>query len=128
MKLGRFTVTNITSSVPTDAIPRTHVKTVMRGKGDPGYLGSAGSCFHYLFISCSSTILFHPAKVMISESALALVCSHDKLPNLARKGGVLTPMSALGDVLIERLQSTGRFEFTSEIVVPSHGKAGKKTD
>jgi short subunit dehydrogenase-like uncharacterized protein len=107
MKLGRFRVTNITSSVPTDAIPRTHVKTVMRGKGDPGYLGSA---------------------VMISESALALVCSHDKLPNLARKGGVLTPMSALGDVLIERLQSTGRFEFTSEIVVPSHGKAGKKTD
>lgn len=64
---------------------------------------------------------------MISESALALVFSHDKLPNLARKGGVLTPMSALGDVLIERLRDTGRFEFTSEVIT-SHGKAeGKKT-
>jgi short subunit dehydrogenase-like uncharacterized protein len=53
---------------------------------------------------------------MISESALALVFDIKKLPALARRGGVLTPMSALGEVLIERLKETGRFEFTSEIV------------
>ena len=53
---------------------------------------------------------------MISESALALVLNIEKLPALGRKGGVLTPMSALGDVLIERLKETGRFQFTSEVV------------
>ena len=53
---------------------------------------------------------------MISEAALALVFDTNKLPALARRGGVLTPMSALGDVLIERLKETGRFRFTSQIV------------
>lgn len=44
LEKGHFTVTNIASSVPTDdGVPRTYVKSVMRGKGDPGYLGSAGS-------------------------------------------------------------------------------------
>lgn len=64
--------------------------------------------------------------VMISESALALVFDTDKLPALGRRGGVLTPMSALGDVLIERLKDTGRFTFTSEIV-HAQGAEGKKT-
>jgi short subunit dehydrogenase-like uncharacterized protein len=54
--------------------------------------------------------------VTSSESALALLFDTEELPALARKGGVLTPMSALGDILIERLKNTGRFEFTSEIV------------
>jgi hypothetical protein len=44
LEKGHFTVTNIASSVPTDdGVPRTYVKSIMRGKGDPGYLGSAGS-------------------------------------------------------------------------------------
>jgi short subunit dehydrogenase-like uncharacterized protein len=59
---------------------------------------------------------------MISEAALALVFDTNKLPALARRGGVLTPMSALGDVLIERLKETGRFRFTSDIV-DSKGRA-----
>jgi short subunit dehydrogenase-like uncharacterized protein len=53
---------------------------------------------------------------MISEAALALVFDTNKLPALARRGGFLTPMSGLGDVLIERLKETGRFRFTNEIV------------
>lgn len=53
--------------------------------------------------------------VMISESALLLLAV-DKLPPLARRGGILTPMTAFGDLLIERLQATGRFEFTSEVI------------
>lgn len=38
------------------------------------------------------------------------------LPLLARRGGILTPMTAFGDVLIKRLEATGRFEFSSSIV------------
>ncbi|KZP18410.1 hypothetical protein FIBSPDRAFT_595724, partial [Athelia psychrophila] len=95
MKNGWFKYTNISSSVPTVSSPRKYVETVMSGKGDPGYLGTA---------------------VMISESALSILLDYDKLPALGRRGGVLTPMSALGDVLINRLTDTGRFTFTSELV------------
>jgi hypothetical protein len=38
------------------------------------------------------------------------------LPSLARKGGVLTPMTAFGDALLRRLEETGKFEFSSSIV------------
>lgn len=56
--------------------------------------------------------------VMISEAALSLLPgSFHKLTPLARRGGVLTPMSALGDVLIERLGKTGRIELVSELAV-----------
>ena len=69
---------------------------------------------------------------MIAESALCLLLPlvsesknaiHDKpkdnlhaLPPLARKGGILTPMTAFGDVLLQRLEETGRFEFSSSII------------
>lgn len=60
---------------------------------------------------------------MISESALSILLDYDKLPALGRRGGVLTSMSALGDVLIKRLTDTGRFTFTSELI----DEEGKKT-
>jgi short subunit dehydrogenase-like uncharacterized protein len=123
MKKGWFKVTNITSSVPTAITPRTHVKSTIYGRGDPGYLATAGKS-PSIFISLPCTNLF---VVMISESALALVFDTPKLPALARRGGVLTPMSALGDVLIERLKDTGRFEFTSEIVPGTGQGEAKKT-
>jgi short subunit dehydrogenase-like uncharacterized protein len=53
---------------------------------------------------------------MISECALAIVFDHDSLPELGRKGGVLTPMSALGDVLVRRLEGTGSFRFESGLL------------
>ena len=69
---------------------------------------------------------------MIAESALCLLlplvsesknANHDKhkdnlhaLPSLAREGGILTPMTAFGDVLLQRLEETGRFEFSSSII------------
>jgi hypothetical protein len=52
--------------------------------------------------------------VEIAECALALALEKDALPPLGRTGGVLTPASALGDVLVRRLEATGRFAFTSE--------------
>ena len=51
------------------------------------------------------------------ETSLSILLDFDKLPKLGQEGGVLTPMSALGDVLVERLERTGRFEQRSEIVV-----------
>lgn len=41
---------------------------------------------------------------MISEVALALLKDHDRLSPLAQQGGSLTPATALGNVLVERLE------------------------
>ena len=48
MEKGFFEVINITSSVPTDTTPCTHVETIMTGRGDPGYLATAGPSLHTL--------------------------------------------------------------------------------
>lgn len=53
-------------------------------QGDPGYAATA---------------------VMFGESALALALQRDALPE--SPGGVLTPATALGDVLVERLRAAG---------------------
>lgn len=82
-------------------------------KGDP-YLATASE---YPSVILYIAILYtHLFSVTSAESALALLFESERLPALASKGGILTPMSALGDVLIERLKDTGRFEFTSEII------------
>ncbi|HEV7624671.1 MAG TPA: enoyl-ACP reductase, partial [Amnibacterium sp.] len=53
------------------------------GPGDPGYAATA---------------------VMLGESALALALDGDRLP---ARAGSLTPATALGDVLVERLRTAG---------------------
>lgn len=56
---------------------------------------------------------------LVSESESAIRNKKDNLyalTPLARKGGVLTPMTAFGDVLIQRLEETGKFKFSSSIV------------
>jgi short subunit dehydrogenase-like uncharacterized protein len=53
---------------------------------------------------------------MMCECALAIVLDHDSLPELGKKGGVLTPVSALGDVLVRRFEGTGRFQFASMVL------------
>jgi short subunit dehydrogenase-like uncharacterized protein len=52
-------------------------------QGDPGYRATA---------------------VLLGESALSLVLDRDRLPDEA---GVLTPATALGDVIVERLRGAG---------------------
>ena len=60
------------------------------GQGDPGYAATA---------------------VMLGESALALALDGDRLPERA---GSLTPASAMGDVLVERLRAAGHtYEVTA---------------
>jgi short subunit dehydrogenase-like uncharacterized protein len=61
--------------------------------------------------------------VEIAECALALALQREALPPLGRAGGVLTPASALGNVLVRRLEATGRFEFASEVIA-GDGHAG----
>ena len=81
---------NVTAS--DEPSPR-YAKTVIKGRGDPGTQLTA---------------------VMVVESALALLL--DELPPLAAGGGVLTPMTALGDSLIHRLRANERFEIETGVV------------
>ena len=44
---------------------------------------------------------------MLCESALALALQLDELPGGRKQGGLLTPASGLGDVLVQRLCAAG---------------------
>ncbi|KAH8832492.1 NAD-P-binding protein [Flagelloscypha sp. PMI_526] len=99
MERRSCSILNITKSTttPGNSIPTT-VRTTVDIKGDAGYLVTS---------------------ILIGECALsALPANKHRLPPLGRKGGFLTSMTAFGDVLIERLERTGRFRFASEVVDP----------
>jgi short subunit dehydrogenase-like uncharacterized protein len=54
---------------------------------------------------------------MISEASLCLALEFDKPPyKQVGGGGVLTPMSALGEVYIERMKKYAGLEIESEVV------------
>lgn len=89
-----MTYTNVTS---TDAPNPDHVQTTVTFKGGP----------------------YSMTAVFAGESALALLFDHDKLTNLAKEGGVLTPMSALGDTLVERLLKSGRVSYVTKPLYPT---------
>ncbi|KIJ66143.1 hypothetical protein HYDPIDRAFT_110317 [Hydnomerulius pinastri MD-312] len=100
LEQGAINITNITTSTP-DARGRTvSVRSIFRGKGEAGYLLSS---------------------IMIAECALSLILDSADLPAFASRGGVLTPMTAFGDVLIERLKACGRISIESEVLVASNG-------
>ena len=83
---GHFT----TETYTTTSTGRRY-RSRMRAKGDPGYKATA---------------------VMLAESALSLALHRDVLPN---RTGVLTPAAAIGDVLIDRLESAGFVLETEEL-------------
>lgn len=62
------------------------VKGVIRDQGDPGN---------------RATVKF------LCESALSLALNSDQLPGGSQRGGILTPATALGEVLAERLRKAG---------------------
>jgi len=96
---GWYKGVNVASSLSN---PPRHVQTTLKIKGDPGYAGAA---------------------VMVSESAIALLPQNrDALTPLGREGGVLTPMSAIGDTLIERLKATDRIEIESFELIDGRAK------
>ncbi|KAK7057760.1 Sacchrp-dh-NADP domain-containing protein [Favolaschia claudopus] len=103
---GYLKITNITTAVPSSGASPLQVKTVLTGKGDPGYKLTS---------------------VLISEAALALALNdRNALPAIGRRGGVLTPATALGDVLIDRLTASGQVTISSEII-SVRSPEGKKT-
>ena len=72
---------------------------------------------------------------MISECALSILIPssgsfseefktkiNPSLPPLAHNGGLLTPSTALGDVLVQRLLKTGKFSVETEVVDIVNGK------
>jgi short subunit dehydrogenase-like uncharacterized protein len=71
----------------------------VRAKGDPGYAATA---------------------VMLGEAALTLVHDRESLP--PSPGGVLTPATALGDALVERLRMAG-MELSARHDVPQRSAA-----
>ena len=75
---GRFRL-----EIHTQTSAGRHYRARVAAKGDPGYQATA---------------------VMMGESALALALDRDRLPGRA---GVLTPATALGTVLTERLRAAG---------------------
>ncbi|GAA93482.1 hypothetical protein E5Q_00123 [Mixia osmundae IAM 14324] len=72
---------------------KTVTEAVISGKGDPGYALTA---------------------LMLSECALCIIHDYADLPSLAHEGGPLTPSTAFGNVLVDRLQKTGKFTFSAE--------------
>ena len=53
---------------------------------------------------------------MAVEGALAILLQKDSLPHGAEKGGLLTPMFAFGDIMVERLQKHSHFVIESHVV------------
>nr|XP_018261104.1 uncharacterized protein I303_06825 [Kwoniella dejecticola CBS 10117]OBR83262.1 hypothetical protein I303_06825 [Kwoniella dejecticola CBS 10117] len=90
-----YAVTNLSTSTPLPDGRTVQISTTFKGQGDPGYLNT---CY------------------LLAESALALTLDKDKLPIPASKGGLLTPSIAMGDVLVDRLRKSGKFEISSEIL------------
>lgn len=63
---------------------------------------------------------------MTSEAALAIVLNFDELPYpKTGGGGVLTPMTALGDVLIRRLEYFAGVAISSESIKSGESKKTK---
>lgn len=96
LKNGSIKITNITTSSPNSQGERIVARSIFRGRGDPGYFLSS---------------------IMISECALALAMDSAILPQISAGGGVLTPMTAFGDVLVERLRKSGHVDIESELLV-----------
>ncbi|KAF7325310.1 Sacchrp-dh-NADP domain-containing protein [Mycena venus] len=121
---GFLKVTNLTTAVPSpDRAAPLQAKTVLVGQGDPGYKLTSGMCICSAFIPLLTTA----HKVLISEAGLSLALNpRDALPAIGRRGGVLTPATALGDVLVDRLATSGRVTFESKIV-SARPQEGKKT-
>ncbi|KAH8827381.1 Saccharopine dehydrogenase-domain-containing protein [Flagelloscypha sp. PMI_526] len=94
LEKGWFEYVNITRGIAAGENKKEKqvvVKTVLKGKGDPGYLGTS---------------------VMIAEGALVALKGEGR-----GRAGVSTTLAAFGNGMVDRLQKTGRFEFQSRVIV-----------
>ncbi len=63
---------------------------------------------------------------MLSECALALL-HPETLPEMALRGGVLTPATACGEAILKRLNTTGLFEVESRLLKEGQEAETRKT-
>lgn len=90
-------------------------------EGRPG-LQPHGRCALDIQLSCARRLSLSDSRAsydaagIIAESALALALDDASLPPHAHIGGVLTPATALGSVLISRLEAVGLVQFESQLV------------
>ncbi|KAG8866474.1 hypothetical protein FRC20_008442, partial [Serendipita sp. 405] len=68
-------------------------------------------------------VTFHGEAYVITavtavESALAILFDHGQLPKLGQAGGILTPMSALGDTLVKRLLNSSYLTYETHTLHP----------
>jgi hypothetical protein len=62
---------------------------------------------------------------MVSECALLLLKPSTLTP-AAQKGGMLTPVTAFGTQLVDSLEKTGKWSFSTEVVTSAKEKKKKK--
>ncbi|KAK1225671.1 hypothetical protein PQX77_011374, partial [Marasmius sp. AFHP31] len=99
---GMFKTTNVTTSgTSANHSKPVQVTTTLTGKGDPGYLLSP---------------------IFMAECTLSLL-NTDALPELARRGGILTPARAFGDAFVKRLEANERIIIHCQ----AHGGEDRKT-
>ncbi|KZV69400.1 NAD-P-binding protein [Peniophora sp. CONT] len=89
IKAGHLNMTNVTTAHTSQAGSRVRVKSELK--------------------SNSPLII---TSVIAAEAALSLL-NPSTLPELAQKGGILTPMTAFGDALLDRLEKTGQWILTA---------------
>lgn len=113
---------NLVNVSKVEVQPPKYVKSELEWKGGAYLITASASLLLSLFMHNVLTIEFfgrfnYVFTVTCVETSLSILLDFDKLPKLGQEGGVLTSMSALGDVLVDRLERTGRFEQYSEVFV-----------
>jgi len=73
--------------------------------GATGFVGR--QCVRYLAASSAARGLNRVTTKCVCEPALGLALDGEALPGGPRRGGLLTPATALGDVLVRRLRDAG---------------------
>src|ERR1700720_2130476 len=75
--------------------PRTSGINCSRGDAQSGGFRDVGDPGNRITTKC------------LCEAALSILCAEDRLPGGSARGGVLTPATGLGNVLVERLRQAG---------------------
>jgi hypothetical protein len=116
-------VTNMTiAAVSAERLLPIQVKTTFAGKGDPGYWLTPCKLTPATLLEPKIDFIGIPLG-MISLSWHCLLKDKESLPLATKRGGILTPMTALGDVLLARLKTNGQVQI--EISVVSSSKSSK---
>ena len=103
----------------TDGPIPDYVQTTVTFKGAPYPLTGGNVIQDTDCLSADNTRL-----VFVGESALTILFDHDHLSDMGKQGGVLTPISALGDSLLRRLVSSGFVTYETKTL---HSNQTKKT-